>query len=142
MKLLPNHKLALATGASLAVIAGMLVAATMVMRSAAETGSEDIVAPLVVIAAVVGTLVFGVLQSLVNVLFRAPMQLAEETRILIGDSSRRVKPVGGAELQAVAAAINELAGRRQAFEQDVAAEIARSQENLEADRNRDRKSVV
>jgi DNA polymerase-3 subunit epsilon len=136
MKLSPNHKLALATGAALAVIAGMLIAAVMVMRSAAESGSEDVGAPLFVIGAAAGALVFAILQPLVNLLFRAPMQLAEETRILIGDSSRRVKPVGGAELQAVAAAINELAGRRQAFEQDVAAEIARSQENLEADRNR------
>ena len=136
MKLSPNHKLALATGAALVVIAGMLIAAVMVMRSAAESGSEDVGAPLFVIGAAAGALVFAILQPLVNLLFRAPMQLAEETRILIGDSSRRVKPVGGAELQAVAAAINELAGRRQAFEQDVAAEIARSQENLEADRNR------
>jgi DNA polymerase-3 subunit epsilon len=132
----PAHKLALATTVALAIIAGLLYAAVAIIRSAAETGNDGATAPLVMVGLAAGALIFAALRPLVDLLFRAPMQLAEETRILLGDSSRRVKPVGSSELCAVADAINELASRRQAFEQDVKAEIARSQENLEADRNR------
>ena len=136
MHLTPSRKLALATLLSLLFIGGLLWSALILIESAAVAGNENVVAPLVAIGLVAGALVFAALKPLVDLFLRAPMQLAEETRIIVSDSSRRVRPAGGAEVRALAAAINELANKREGFEQDVKAEIARSQAAVEADRNR------
>lgn len=135
MKLSPNRKLMLTAALALAFVSALLVVAVLLVR-AADANQSDAAPPLVMVALFAGAAIFALLRHLSEMFMRAPLQLADETRIVTRDSSRRVKPAGSVELQALAEAINELAARRQAAEQDVQAEIARSQENLEADRNR------
>ncbi|MBI2307396.1 MAG: PAS domain-containing protein [Rhodocyclales bacterium] len=136
MKLGPPQKLALATALASAAVAALLYAATAVIRSAAAAGNDDVTGALVIVWLIASAGLFALLRPLADLLLRTPQQLAEETRIAVADSSARVKPAGGSELCAVADAINDLAARRQKLEQDIAAEIERSQANLEADRNR------
>ncbi len=135
MRLDPGRKLALAT-ALCALAVGVLIYATVAVLRSTDAGGEDATAALVMVWLVACGGAFALLRPLADLVLRAPMQLAEETRIVVGDSGRRVRPAGGEELRAVAEAINELATRRQTLEQDIAAEIARAQANLEADRNR------
>ena len=135
MKLTPERRLYIATAAVGAFAAGLLWVAVKLTQSAAA-GQEDATAALFVVGLFAVAAAYAVLKPLVDLFVRAPAALAEETRIVIRDSARRVKPVGGVEIQALAEAINELAGRRQSLEEDVAAEIARAQASLEADRNR------
>ncbi|HEX5803804.1 MAG TPA: exonuclease domain-containing protein [Azospira sp.] len=130
------RKLLLATVLASLLAAALIAATLTLLRSAEAAGNEDAVAPLVMLWMFASAGLFAVLRPLADTLLRAPMQVAEEARIIASDSSRRVRPIGGAELRAVAEAINELAERRQALEHDIAAEVARAQGNLEADRNR------
>lgn len=131
----PNHKLALATAAGTAISGGLLWAGAALTRSAVESGG-DATAPLIMLSLFAGAMVFAALRPLVAAFFRAPLQLADETRIVVRDSARRVKTAGSEELRVLAEAINELAEKCQALESDVEAEIARAQEALEGDRNR------
>ena len=135
MKLTPDRKLYIATACVAVVLGALLWAAVMLTRSAAA-GAEDASAALVVVWLFASAIFFAALRPLVDLFVRAPAVLAEETRIVVRDSGRRVKPVGCSEVQLLAEAINELATRRQSLEEDVAAEIARAQASLEADRNR------
>lgn len=135
MKLTPDRKLYIATACVAVVLGALLWAAVMITRSAAA-GAEDAGAALVVVWLFAAAMFFAALRPLVDLFVRAPAALAEETRIVVRDSGRRVKPVGCSEVQQLAEAINELAMRRQSLEEDVAAEIARAQASLEADRNR------
>ncbi|MFC5302894.1 3'-5' exonuclease [Azospira restricta] len=136
MRLGPPHKLALATALAALAAAGLIYATVAVLRSAAAAGNEDASGALVIVWLLASGALFAALRPLADLLLRAPRQLAEETRIVVADSGARVKPAGSGELRALADAINELAARRQALEQDVAAEIARAQASVEADRNR------
>ncbi len=135
MKLTPERRLAVATAAIGGVVAALLWIAVRLTQSAAA-GQEDATAALVIVGLFAVAAAYGALRPLLDLFVRAPAALAEETRIVVRDSARRVKPVGSAEVRALAEAINELAARRQSLEEDVAAEIARAQAGLEADRNR------
>ncbi|MBW7900350.1 MAG: DNA polymerase III subunit epsilon [Rhodocyclaceae bacterium] len=136
MRLGPGRKLVLAAALCALAIAGLIWVTVAVLHLTADASGRDTAAVLVLIWLLASGGAFAALRPLADLILRAPMQLAEETRIAVGDSGRRVRPVGGPELSAVAEAINELAARRQALEEDVAAEIARAQARLEADRNR------
>ncbi|MBI3145809.1 MAG: DNA polymerase III subunit epsilon [Pseudogulbenkiania sp.] len=132
-------KLALATLAAALAIAILLSAAALILLPAASGGTggaHDPIAALVLVGMVAFAIAFVTLRELHAQFVRAPLQLADEARVIVGDSARRARPVGSAELRTVVAALNALAERREALERDVAAEIQRSQSALEADRNR------
>ena len=135
MKLSPERKLYLMTAAVAVVVAVLLVVAVILTRSAAE-GQSDANAALFMVGLFAVAMVFAALRPLIDAYVRAPLAVAEEVKIVSRDSERRVKPAGGSEMNALVEAINDLATRRQSLENDVAAEIARAQATLEADRNR------
>jgi DNA polymerase-3 subunit epsilon len=135
MKLKPNQKLLVATAMAGLFVAALLWAAVTLSRAAAA-GEEGALVALAMVGLFAIAMVYAVMRPLVDSFVRAPLAIAEETRIVTRDSSRRVKAVGGDEMHVLVDAINELAGRRQSLEDDVAAEIARSQLALETDRNR------
>lgn len=135
MRLSPDHKLWIATGVVGALAAALLWAAVALTQAAAEGGGNAIAA-LVMVWLFVTAMTYAILRPLVDLFVRAPAALAEETRIVVRDSARRLSSCGSVELQQLVAAVNELAERRQSLESDVAAEIRRAQSALEADRNR------
>jgi len=131
----PGRKLFAAT-AVLAAVVAVLMWGTLGVAEVIAAGGQDATAPLVMIWAAVVAAGYSVLRILIDLCARVPLQAAEETRIVARDSRRRVKTAGSSELQALIGAINDLAARREALEADVAAEIARAQASVEADRNR------
>lgn len=134
MRLGPDHKLYIATGVVGALAAGLLWAAVQLTQAA--EGGDNAIAALVMVWLFVTAMAYASLRPMVDLFVRAPAALAEETRIVVRDSKRRLSPAGSVELQLLAETVNELAERRQSLEGDVAAEIARAQATLEADRNR------
>jgi len=70
--------------------------------------------------------------------FAAPArQLAEDVRVIAqGNAAHRVASSGGAELQALAGAVNELAEVRSVLAADVAATVADANARVEAERSR------
>ena len=135
MKLSPDRKLYIATG-SIAILVAALLWGTVRLTQAAAEGGEEVVPALVMVWLFATVMGFAILRPLIDLFARAPAALAEETRILVRDSQRRLSPAGSSEMLALVAAVNELAERRQSLERDVAAEISRAQASLEADRNR------
>jgi DNA polymerase III subunit epsilon len=91
---------------------------------------------------VIMTTAFAVIfcSMLVRTLFRRfvemPWRLAEDVRLLLPQSDRRLEPYGGPELQAVAAAVNELAALRQSLEDDVTQRIGDAMRAVEEEKNR------
>ena len=115
-----SRKLFLATLISTMLIAALVAVVALLLRSS-HAGEDDPLAAVVVVALFASLAAFAGLRFLFDFYVRAPLQLAEEARIAIGDSRRRVGLVGPRELQEVARAINDLAARREALEDDVAA---------------------
>ncbi|MDX9707057.1 MAG: PAS domain-containing protein, partial [Azospira sp.] len=132
----PRHRLALAALLVALFVAGVVGATAAVLRTVTDTGGSDVGALLFLIWLSASGIVAALLWSPAERLLRVPMRLAEEARIVVGDSSRRVRPEAATGLRAVAEVINELADRRQALEEDVATRIARAQSGMEAERNR------
>jgi DNA polymerase III subunit epsilon len=65
-----------------------------------------------------------------------PWRLAEDVRLLLPQSERRLEPYGGPELQAIAAAVNDLAALRQSLERDVTQRIGDAMRAVEEEKNR------
>jgi DNA polymerase-3 subunit epsilon len=91
---------------------------------------------------IVATIVFGAIYCMMVVrpLYKRyvilPQRMAEDIRLLLAQPGRRVEPYGATELQVIAAAVNELADRRQALETDVEERVARAKQQVEDERNR------
>ena len=122
MKLSPDRKLYAATACISVVAAALLSVAVLLTQAAVERG-EQAAPALVMIWLFVTAMAYAALRPLVDLFVRTPAAMAEETRILVRDSDRRLKPAGAGELQSLVGAVNELAERRQSLERDVAAEI-------------------
>lgn len=131
----PDRKLLVAT-VVLAALVAALMWGTLRIAAAMAGGEQEVAVPLALVGLFVVAMGYSSLRPLIDLFSRAPLQAAEETRIVARDSGRRVKAAGSVELQVLIEAINDLAARREALEADVAAEIARSQASVEADRNR------
>jgi DNA polymerase III subunit epsilon len=93
------------------------------------------------VAVFIGLLFLGGLGFLVSLFFRqyvvAPRRLARQAEtIATANPGHRVEPTGPAELRALGAAVNQLAGRSQSAQEEVRAQIAAARADLEQERNR------
>lgn len=79
----------------------------------------------------------GVVQSLFRQYVQGLLRMAEHLRLMVGaNRGFRVQPEGPPEVQALAAAANELASQRDALMSDVEAQITRAKESVELEKNR------
>ena len=79
----------------------------------------------------------GVVQSLFRQYVQGLLRMAEHLRLMVGaNRGFRVQPEGPPEVQALAAAANELASQRDALMSDVEAQIMRAKESVELEKNR------
>jgi len=68
----------------------------------------------------------------------APAQLLEDTRVLLATDARRdlASPAGGADLQGLAAAVNQLVAQREQLRADVAQQVQAASRGIAQERNR------
>jgi DNA polymerase III subunit epsilon len=93
--------------------------------------------PLLVMVTVFAAVFCGMLvRTLFSRCVEMPWRLAEDVRLLLPQSERRLEPYGGPELQAVAAAVNDLAALRQSLERDVTQRIGDAMRAVEEEKNR------
>jgi DNA polymerase III subunit epsilon len=93
------------------------------------------------LAVFIGLLFLAGLGFLVSLFLRpyvvAPRRLAREAEtIATANPGHRIEPSGPAELRALAAAVNELAGRSQSAQEEVRNQVAAARADLEQERNR------
>jgi len=93
--------------------------------------------PLLVIIGLLAGFAFGMAgRSLFGRYVEAANRMVEDIRLLLAQPERRLTASGASDLQAIAAAINELADRRQTLLVDVESRIASAMQAVEDERNR------
>ena len=101
----------------------------------------DVLTPHLTLGTVITAVGFaagvGVVQSLFRQYVQGLLRMAEHLRLMVGaNRGFRVQPEGPPEVQALAAAANELASQRDALMSDVEAQIMRAKESVELEKNR------
>ncbi|WP_345795037.1 exonuclease domain-containing protein [Thauera sp. JM12B12] len=101
----------------------------------------DVLAPHLSLGTMLTALGFAAGVGVVRALFRQYVQgllrMSEHLRLMLGaNRGFRVQPEGPPEVQALAAAANQLATQRDELMCDVAAQIARAKESVELEKNR------
>ena len=140
----PRLKLAAALAAcafaivvvSAAIIGVLLGGSSSSEHAAAVSALADNTGALLLVALLLFAILGIALNALVASYVARPLKIAEETRLMLSANPRhRIDCPSPRELETLAAAINELAARRESLENDVDARVAEAHQDLAAERN-------